>query len=452
MKKGIITLIVLVVVVGGLIMLGRGRGSLFEQEGVIVEAKHGRVEIPISASGTSAASRRVQIKSKASGTLSELLVHEGDRVKKGDLMIRLEKVDEQRNVDRAQAEVDRLKATVAEADTAYRQTVRDVPLNLDIATANLDAGAADRKNAKFTYERIKGLHDEGRETEQALITAEASYLRAEANVSRLQAEQERAQQGDLDIERASNKLEQARASLVAAEQALADAQQRLKETDIFSPIDGLVVNRFVDVGAIISSATITVTGGTPLLELADTSEIVLEAKVDEADIDQVSGLHQQGLALGDPAPDRPVPIEPERPDEVYVEFEGLHDCRFVGRITEIAQEPEDRANIITYDVRIVLYPCEDLRRVRLGMQGTADFRSEQDEGVCVPYEAVVRKNEDLYVVYVPEMQEGRKEAVERTVEVGLSDGVQVIVTKGLTEGEEVYKKRPVRFDRKEGSE
>ena len=451
MKKGIITLVVIVVVVGGLIMLGRGRGSLFEQEGVIVEAKHCRIEIPISASGTSAASRRVQIKSKASGTLSELLVHEGDRVKKGDLMIRLEKVDEQRNVDRAQAEVDRLKATVAEADTAYRQTVRDVPLNLDIAKANLDAVIADRTNAKFTYERIKGLYDEGRETEQALITAEASYLRAEANVSRLQAELERAQQGDLDIERASNKLEQARASLLAAEQALADAQQRLKETDIFSPIDGLVVNRFVDVGAIISSATITVTGGTPLLELADTSEIVLEAKVDEADVDQVSGLHQQGLALGDPPPDRPVPTEPERPDEVFVEFEGLHDCRFVGRITEIAQEPEDRANIITYDVRIVLYPCENLKRVRLGMQGTADFRSEQDEGVCVPYEAVVRKNEDLYVVYVPEMQEGRKEAVERTVEGGLSDGVQVIVTKGLTEGEEVYKKRPVRFDRKEGS-
>jgi HlyD family secretion protein len=432
-------------------MVGRGKGSLFEQEGVISEAEHGRIEIPISASGTSAASRRVQIKSKASGTLSELLVHEGDRVEKGQLMIQLEKIDEQRNVDRAQAEVDRLKASVAEAETAHRQAVRDVPLNLAIAKANLEAVIADRKNAKFTYERIKGLYDEGRETEQALVSAEASYLRAEANVSRLQAEVERAEQGELDIERASNRLQQAQASLVAAEQALADVQQRLKETDIFSPIDGLVVKRFVDVGAIISSATITVTGGTPLLELADTSEMILEAKVDEADIDQVSELYRQGLALGDPPPEKPVPTEPQRPDEVFVEFEGLHDCQFVGRITEIAQEPEDRANIITYDVRIMLYPCEDLSRVRLGMQGTADFRSEQAEGVCVPYEAVVRKNEDLYVVYVPELQEGRKEAVERPVEVGLSDGVQVIIIEGLSEGEEVYKKRPLRFDRKEES-
>ncbi|UCG32732.1 MAG: biotin/lipoyl-binding protein [Phycisphaerales bacterium] len=452
MKKGIITLVVIAAVVGGLVMVGRGRGSLFEQEGVLVEAKPDRIEIPISASGISAASRRVQIKSKASGTLLKLLVHEGDRVKEGQLMIQLEKIDEQRNVDRAQAEVDRLKATVAEAETAYRQTKRDVPLNLDIAKANLEAVTADRKNAKFTYDRIKGLHEKGEETEQALITAESSYLRAEANVSRLQAEVERAEQGELDIERASNQLKQTQASLVAAEQALADAQQRLKETDIFSPIDGLVVKRFVDVGAIISSATITVTGGTPLLELADTSEIILEAKVDEADIDQVSELHRQGLALGDPPPERLLPTEPERPDEVFVEFEGLHDCRFVGRITEIAQEPEDRANIITYDVRIVLYASEDLRRVRLGMQGTADFQSEQAEGVCVPYEAVVRQTEDRYVVWVPEMKEGRKEAVEREVKVGLSDGVQVIILEGVSEGDEVYKKKPIRFDRKEESE
>jgi len=448
MKKVIITLVVIVVIIGGLVIVGRGKGSLFEQEGVIVTAEHSRIEVPISASGVAAASRRVQIKSKASGTLSELLVHEGDRVEKGQLMIRLEKIDEQRNVDRAEAEVDRLKATVAEAETAHRQAQRDYPLNLQIAQANLKAAQADLENARFTFERIKRLYEEGSEAEQAFVSAQAAFLRSQATVSRAQAEVDRAEEGELDVERAFNKLKQARASLVAAQQNMADALQRRAETDIFSPIEGLVVRRFVDVGAIISSATITVTGGTPLLELADTSEIVMEAKVDEADVDQVSALHREGVTLGDPPADYPTPAEPGRPDEVFIEFEGLHDCKFVGRITEIAQEPEDRANIITYDVRIVLYPCEDLQRVRLGMQGTVDFRSEQAEGICVPYEAVVRKTEDLYVVYVPEVKDGRKEAVERPVQVGLSDGVQVVVLEGVSAGEELYKKRPLRFDRK----
>ena len=449
MKKIIIALVVIVAVIAALMHLARGKGSLFELEGVIVAAEQGRIEIPISASGVSAASRRVQIKSKASGTLSEMLVREGDRVKKGELMIRLEKVDEQRNVNRAQAEVDRLEATVAEAETAHRQTQRDYPLNLAIARANLQATEADRNNAEFTYQRIKRLYEEGKDTEQAFVGAESAYLRSQANVSRAEAERDRARQGELDVERALNKLEQARASRVVAEQALEDFKQRLKETDIFSPIDGLVVKRFVDVGFIVSSATVTVTGGTPLLELADTSEIILEAKVDEADVDRVSQLHLEGMALGEPPADRPVPTEPQRPDEVFVEFEGLHDCAFVGRITEIAQEPEDRANIITYDVRIVLYPCEDLPRVRLGMQGTVDFRSEQAEGVCVPYEAVIRQAQDNYIVYVPEEKEGRQEPVERPVKVGLSDGVQVVVLEGISEGEELYKKRPLRFDRKE---
>jgi HlyD family secretion protein len=379
----------------------------------------------------------------------EILVSEGDRVKKGELMVRLEKMDEQRSVDRAQAEVDRLKATVAEAETAHRQAQRDYPINLSIAEANLRAAQADLKNAKYTCERIKKLYDEGKESEQALVSSEATFHRLEASVSRAQAELDRAKQGELDIERALNKLQQAQASLHSAVQTLADAQQRLKETDIFSPIDGLVVKRFVDVGAIVSSATVTVTGGTSLLELADTSEIIVKAKVDEADIDRVSSLYHEGLALGDPPRDAPSPEAPERPDEVTVEFEGLHDCTFVGRITEIAQEPEDRSSIITYDVRIVLYPCPQLRRVRLGMQGTVDFRAEQAEGVCVPYEAVFRQTEDRYVVFVPEEKDGRLEPVERPVKVGLSDGVQVIILEGVSEGEKVYKKKPVRFEHKD---
>jgi len=449
MKKIIIALVVIVVVVGGLMMVSQQKGSFFEREGVLVAAEVNSIELPISASGVSAASRRVQIKSKASGTVLEILVHEGDRVKKDQLMVRLEKVDEQRSVDRAQAEVDRLKATVAEAETAHKQALRDYPINLSIAQANLRAAQADHKSAEYTYERIKGLYDKGEESEQALIASEASHLRLKANMSRAQAELDRAEQGELDVERAWNKLKQAQASLHSAEQTLADVLQRLKETDIFSPIDGLVVQRFVDVGAIVSSATVTVTGGTSLLELADTSEIIVQAKVDESDIDRVSQLYQEGLALGDPSGETPALDAPKRPDEVLVEFEGLHDCTFVGRVTEIAQEPEDRASIITYDVRIVLYPCPNLRRVRLGMQGTVDFRSEHAEGVCVPYEAVFRQTEDQYVVFIPEEKEGRKEAVERPIKVGLSDGVQVIVLEGISEGEEVYKRKPVRFDRKD---
>lgn len=453
MKKVIITLLVLGGLVVGLVALVRSSGSLLDVEGEIVTATFGKIDLPVSASGLAKETRRVQIKSKASGEIEEIHVREGDRVSKGDLLVRLEKRNEQRNVDRARSRMDQLRASLAESETAYKQAQRDFPINLKQAQAALRSAQADLRNREYSFKRVKKLYEEGKEAEQALIGTETAYLQSEANVSTAEAELDRAEQGELDVERALNRLNQQKASLAGSAEELKEAEQRLEETDIFSPIDGLVIRRFSSVGQIVSSAVSVVGGGSPLLELADISEIIVEAQVDEADIDRVSRLYQEGLVLGDPPTDGVPPESPTRPDEVMVKFDGLRELTYVGRIREIAQEPEDRSNIITYDVRIVLYPCEALDRVRLGMQSTVDFSPKQAEGVLVPYRAVQKKADQLFVVQVPEMQKGFKTPVEREVKVGLSNGIDVIILEGLDTGDEVYTKVPRRFSkRKEESE
>ena len=449
MKKVVITLVVLVLGVWGMFGLAKSSGSLLDREGELVTATFGTIDLPVNASGEAKEARRVQIKSKASGAIEKILVREGDRVAKGDLLIRLEKKDEQRNVNRAKNEVMRLEATVAEAETAHKQAERDFPINLRQAQANLKSALAEQKNRKFTYDRIQALYDGGKETDQALVGGESGFLQAEANVSLMEAELDRANQGELDVKRAFDRINMQRASLAVAKEALAEAEQRLEETDIRSPIDGLVVRRLASEGQIASSAISVVGGGSPLLELADTSEIIVEAQVDEADIDRVSRLRQEGLKLGDPPEGMTAPDAPTRPDEVTVEFDGLRDLTYVGRIREIAQEPEDRANIITYKVRIVLYPCENLSRVRLGMQSTVDFRPEEAEGVLVPYRAVHKKAEGFFIVHVPEGEVGRRKPVERRIEIGLSNGIEVIVTEGIAKDDEVYTVLPVRFGDKD---
>lgn len=449
MKKIVITLVVLVLLVWGMFGLVRSSGSMLDRDGELVTATYGKIDLPVNASGEAKEARRVQIKCKASGAIEEILVREGDRVVEGDLLIRLEKKVEQRNVSRTKNEVLRLEASVAEAETAHKQAQRDFPINLRQAQANLRSARAEEKSRKFTYDRIRSLYDEGKETEQALVVGESAFLQAEASVSLMEAELDRAEQGELDVKRAFNRVDMQKASLAVAKEALADAEQRLDETDILSPIDGLVIRRWASEGQIASSAISVVGGGSPLLELADTSEIIVEAQVDEADIDRVSRLRQEGLKLDDPPEGMTAPDEPTRPDEVMVEFDGLRDLTYVGRIREIAQEPEDRANIITYRVRIVLYPCENLSRVRLGMQCTVDFRPEEAEGVLVPYRAVQKKAEGFFVVHVPEVEAGRKKPVERRIEIGLSNGIEVIVTKGVAKDDEVYTVLPVRFGDKD---
>ncbi len=447
MKKLIIWLIVIGLLVAGYIGVLRGR-SVFEEPGKIDVVAAGSVVIPVSASCEAQARRRVEIKSKASGNVIELLAEEGQYVDEGDLLIRLDKQEEQRNVQQRQADVDRFRAMVEEARTNHKLAQRDVPLNIKKAEAKLKAARATLKTTEFDYNRIKALYDQGKETDLALTRAESAYYEAQANVSGMEADLDRANSGDLDVEAALNRLHQSEASLSAAEENLKDAERRLSETDIFSPIRGLVVKRHISIGAIVSSATTTFTGGTVLMELADMSELIVEAKVDESDIDRVSAMMHDGQNLGPPAPDRPLPATPERPDEVTITFEGLRGRSFLGRIIEIAQEPEDRANIITYNVRILLYPEQDLTRVRLGMQGTVEFRPAQEEGLVVPYQAVFRRTDDSFYVLVPEKRGNLEEPVERNVEVGLSDGVQVIIRTGLELGERYYVKKPLRIPRR----
>ena len=100
MKKIVITLVVLVFLVWGMFGVVRSSGSMLDREGELVTATYGKIDLPVNASGEAKEARRVQIKSKASGAIEEILVREGDRVAEGDLLIRLEKRDEQRNVNR----------------------------------------------------------------------------------------------------------------------------------------------------------------------------------------------------------------------------------------------------------------------------------------------------------------------------------------------------------------
>ena len=89
------------------------------------------------------------------------------------------------------------------------------------------------------------------------------------------------------VEQTKTKVKLSEEALRQAKVALDQAQQRLQDTKLYAPQDGLVHQVFVQQGQIISSGITTVTGGTPLVVLADVSKLYVEADVDEADIGRV---------------------------------------------------------------------------------------------------------------------------------------------------------------------
>jgi len=455
MKK-ILVLIVVVVVIVGLWWWGSTRGSLLEEEGKLAAARPGRVALPISASGEAREFQRVEIKVEASGTVVEIPVKEGDIVEPGQLLLRIDQEEEQRNVDRAQASVDQAKESLAIAQIAYEQAAEDETLNVELARAAFDLAQARVEYAEFEYNHYKSLDEKGVSNPIEMWQKLTSFKTSKAELAQARVELKRAEDaGPRTVRSTGREVELAKHRLEAAKFALSDAQRRLRKTKVANnyPKPCRVVRIYVSQGQVVSSAITVVGGGTPLMELADISAMEVEAQVDESDVDEVVRMLAEGHEQRESGTPTTAPGEDGElryRDEVEVKFDALPEKTFRGRIMDVAHKPRNVAQIITYDVRIRLYDHPEMSSVRLGMQGTVDFAPVSEEGLCVPYEAVERQERGRYLVRMPDPADPRGEPLERQVQTGLTDGKKVIIREGLEPGEEVYTKLPTRIEREEG--
>jgi len=450
MKK-LIILIVIVAAVIGLWYWGSTRASLLEEPGKLARARQARVEVPISATGEARERQRVEIKAEASGTIMEVPVNEGDIVQPEQLLLRIDKEEEQRNVEKAQAVVDQATESLAIAQIAGEQAIEDKTFNVELARAAVDLAEARFGFAKFEYERFKELAGDDHSSKVELERKNTEYLTAKAERARAKVELRRAKDaGPRNVRRAEREVELAKARLENAEYTLRDTERRRRKTEVRNNYHSAcrVVRIYVSEGQVISSAISVVGAGTPVMELADISAMEVEAQVDESDVDQVNRMMLEGCKqreAGTPTTAPSADDELRYRDEVRVRFDALPREEFIGQIVEIAQKPKSLAQIITYDVRIRLYEHPNLESIRLGMQGTVDFSPAAEEGLCVPYEALKRMERGRYVVRLPNPQDPRGKEIDRDVEVGLTDGKWVVVRSGLDEGDEVYTKLPTRI-------
>ena len=178
------------------------------------------IESTVAATGTIEPIRVIDVKSQASGEVMQVNVELGDRVERGELLVRIDPRDVRNAFEQAQADLE-----VAEA----RATIAD---------RQLERTSALRDSAVVTEE----------EYESALLEA--------AN---------------------------ARATLVKAQTNLDLARERLEDVNVTAPISGTVVEKTVEEGQIITSAQ-EVTGGTIMLRMADLNEVQVRTLVDETDI------------------------------------------------------------------------------------------------------------------------------------------------------------------------
>lgn len=472
MKKLIFAIIVIGLLGGAyMLILSSGGVKLGFLEGKQAETKRGDLVRPITASGKIEPASIVQIKGKASGEVVETPFRDGATVRKGDLIVRLDPVDEQNNVDRAQADYDR--ALIAQRNAELTQEERE-KVGIPAARAKLAQAEARLIPTKYEYENQMKLRERraltGLDTTspREFDEAKARYDEAQALVQAATVEVKQAQLG---AEMAKQEVAASKKTAESLKKTLDDALQRLKETKVYSPIDGMVLVKHVQIGELVMSGKTSFTGGTVLMEIADVSDIYAVVNVDEADIGDVRELAPPSAVPGYVATGAtwPAGTQPEAPlatlpegtfdmsEAVDITVESFPQEKFAGVIERIAPQSQLSQAIATFKVWIRI--ISDNRQKLVGLlntQAEAHFtvRSVRD-AILVSYDAIRKDpNSDHYGVFIVTRNPvtGRPDSEFRRCTFGIDNGIDAEVIEGLAEGEKVWLQLPQQTEKEKEAE
>lgn len=358
-----------------------------------VKVARGDISLVVSATGEVKPLRQVELKCKASGQVVRFPKLEGSPVEAGEVIAELDPKTEQRNVEREEAGVALAEGRLSIVRLEHARTLAQA----QSAEAAAEAEARTRREDLARVEQL----DKSVVTESDLSTARLAARLAEEKHKQAAAELATIRdRKTADESMAEAELRRARASLE-------DARERRADTQVRSPIKGILLRKLVEEGMIVSSGLTASSGGTAVAVVADVSTLVVETNVDETDIGRV---------------------QPGQSATVSVE---AHPDRAVrGKVDHIPPRGDLDSSIIVFKVLIGI-PGGEFGKLRIGMTASVSLLVEEHKGtLLVPAEAV--RNEGGKGRYVLRPGGGRTK-----VETGLDDGTLIEIVSGLSEGDEV---------------
>ncbi|CAN7725122.1 efflux RND transporter periplasmic adaptor subunit [Bosea sp. LjRoot9] len=248
----------------------------------------GRITAAVRATGTLTPVTTVLVGSQLSGQIVEILADYNSQVKAGQVVARLNSDQIKTRRDAAQADVSQARADLmvkrAQLDRARSTRVRANSTIKDLE-AQRDRTAAQLADAKRTFERQNELFSRKAGSQQNLDTARtqvevqtATLASCEAQITSAKAELNGL---DADILLAEGQVQSGEAAISQRDAKLKDILIDLERTDIRSPVDGVVVQRQVDLGQTVAASLST---PTLFLIAQDLRVIDIYANIDEADV------------------------------------------------------------------------------------------------------------------------------------------------------------------------
>ncbi|MCG8709362.1 HlyD family secretion protein [Brenneria sp. 4F2] len=196
----------------------------------------------------------VTIAPKASGYVTQLLVKDNQRVKQGDLLLKIDPRDNTAQRDQAQAQLGLAIAQLHQAQAALNLSRVQYPAQKDQALAQLAKARANVLNAQEDDKRQRGV--DPRATSQRNIDAASAQLRsAQAELESARAQVEIASQVALQIRQQETTVEARQQQVEQAQAQLNTANLNLSYTEVRAPYDGFVTRRNVQVGSLVQAGS-----------------------------------------------------------------------------------------------------------------------------------------------------------------------------------------------------
>jgi ABC exporter DevB family membrane fusion protein len=366
---------------------------------------YGKIDSHIAARGRveGATSQEIKLASRVVGRLKEVSVNDGDPIHKGQVMAVLENNDLEAQVEQARANVGHAQAALERLQNGARSEERAA----SHAAMNEAQAAAD--NALQNYQRSQKLFHEGGIISQSVLDqAERDWKMAEARLDsagqnyKLVMAPPRAE----DVASAQAELNLARAQL-------AQAQDNYDNTFVRSPVDGVVVKRYMNPGESISYESLY----QPIVSVSDTTHLMVRAEIDENDIGKIQ--------LGQRASIR---CDAFRGQTFYG-----HVVRISGGLGPKKIQTDNPTEKIDMDVLESFVELDPGSPLRVGLR--VDVYIElvrKDKALVIPMRAV-ELQDGVATVHV--RTSGGVQS--RKVQLGAQDGLNIEVADGLHEGEEV---------------
>lgn len=362
--------------------------------------------VVLNATGYIVAHHEIQVASKVVGRVQWIGVEKGDRVKAGQVVVRLEDDEYRAQFEQAKGQLDSLHARLQEAEHGSR------PQEIDVTKANLDQAKANLANAKVTLARTRELVAQGVLSRQQLDDAQFKYDDAVARAASLEKTNELARLGPR-----KEQIDALRGQVEQAKGMVAYAQTQLDNTIIRATVDGTILERAVEKGEFVTNGFVGDKGAKGyVVTLADLNDLQVELDINQNDFAKLR-MAQKCILNTDAFPDR----------------------KYDGVIAEMSPKADRQKATVQVKVK-VLQPDSYLRPE---MNASVSFLSDEQTGstpaipsnplIVIPASAV--KNNSVFVIL------GGK-AVRREVKTGVTNSQGVRIEQGLIGGEDVIVNAP----------